>query len=157
MNRLWAPWRINYINNKEKFKGCIFCRAKKTKTDDCVIFKTKSSICMLNIYPYNNGHLLISPLRHIAEIDLLKPEEALDLFNSLKRAKGLLQKVLKPQGYNIGFNLGRSAGAGITGHLHLHLVPRWAGDTNFMPIAGNTRVISQSLAELAKRLKNAEK
>jgi ATP adenylyltransferase len=157
MDRLWAPWRINYIHSKDKFKGCIFCRAKKIKADHCVIFKTKSSICMLNIYPYNNGHLLISPLRHIGDIELLKPEEVLDLFNSLKRAKSLLQKVLKPQGYNLGFNLGRPAGAGITGHLHLHLVPRWAGDTNFMPVTGNIRVISQSLDDLAKRLKNAEK
>jgi ATP adenylyltransferase len=156
MDRLWAPWRINYIHNNDKFKGCIFCRAKKTKADPRVIFKTKSSICMLNIYPYNNGHLLISPLRHIGDIDLLRPEEVLDLFESLKRAKSLLQKVLKPQGYNLGFNLGRPAGAGITGHLHLHLVPRWSGDTNFMPVMGNARVISQSLDDLAKRLKNAE-
>jgi ATP adenylyltransferase len=157
MDRLWAPWRINYIKSKKKSKACIFCRAQKTKADKYVIFKTSSSICILNIYPYNNGHLLICPRRHISDIDFLKPQEARDLFASLKRAKGLLQKVLKPQGYNLGFNLGRAAGAGITGHLHLHLVPRWAGDTNFMPVVGNSRVISQSLAELSRRLKNAEK
>jgi ATP adenylyltransferase len=157
MNKLWAPWRINYVNAKAKTKGCIFCRAKKNKLADYVIFKTDKSICLLNIYPYNNGHLLISPLRHVADIELMSQEEILDIFRCLKRAKILLQKVLKPQGYNLGFNLGRPAGAGITGHLHLHVVPRWVGDTNFMPVTSNTKVISQSLDELSRRLKNAEK
>ncbi|MDP2831627.1 MAG: HIT domain-containing protein [Candidatus Omnitrophota bacterium] len=156
MDKLWAPWRINYLSSN-KAGGCIFCRAKKSKLTDYVIFKTKKSICLLNIYPYNNGHLLISPLRHVADIELLSEEEALDMFKCLKRSKLLLQKVLKPQGYNIGFNLGRQAGAGITGHLHLHIVPRWEGDTNFMPVIGNTKVISQSLEELSLGLKNADK
>jgi len=156
MDKLWAPWRINYVSSKIKVKGCIFCRAKRNIFNDYVIFKTKRSICLLNIYPYNNGHLLVSPLRHVADIDLLSAEEILDMFKCLKRAKGLLRKVLKPQGYNLGFNLGRLAGAGITGHLHLHIVPRWVGDTNFMPALNNTRVISQSLKELSKRLKNAD-
>ena len=156
MDKLWAPWRINYLGSKIKTKGCIFCQARKSKPKDSVIFKTKKSICLLNIYPYNNGHLLVSPLRHIADIELLSQEEILDIFESLKRAKRLLQKVLKPQGYNLGFNLGRPAGAGITGHLHLHIVPRWAGDNNFMPAINSTKVISQSLEELSKRLKNAD-
>jgi len=171
MDKLWAPWRINYISSnrpqshglasdsqsQKKTKGCIFCRAKKSSFNDYVIFKTKKSICLLNIYPYNNGHLLVSPLRHIADIELLSEGEILDMFKCLKRAKHLLQKVLKPQGYNLGFNLSRQAGAGITGHLHLHIVPRWVGDTNFMPVIGNTKVISQSLEELSRRLKNADK
>ncbi|MFH0918700.1 MAG: HIT domain-containing protein [Candidatus Omnitrophota bacterium] len=156
MDKLWAPWRINYICGN-KVKGCIFCLAKKNKPQDYVIFKTTKSICLLNIYPYNNGHLLVSPLRHIARLELISQPELLDMFKCLKRAKALLQKVLKPQGYNIGFNLGRSAGAGITGHLHLHIVPRWAGDSNFMPVIGNTKVISQSLAQLSKLLKNADR
>jgi ATP adenylyltransferase len=112
---------------------------------------------MLNIYPYNNGHLLISPLRHIRDISQLRQEEVLDLFKCLNKAKALLQKVLRPQGYNIGFNLTRTAGAGITGHLHMHVVPRWTGDTNFMPVISNTKIISQSLDELARCLKNADK
>ena len=157
MDKLWAPWRINYVSSKVKTKGCIFCQAKKNNAVGQVIFKTKRSVCLLNIYPYNNGHLLVSPLRHIADIELLSPEEILDMFASVKRAKRLLTKVLNPQGYNLGFNLGKSGGAGIIGHLHLHIVPRWAGDTNFMPVTGNTKVIAQSLGELAKRLKNAEK
>ena len=170
MDKLWAPWRINYISSKIKTKGCIFCQAKrlasrglalfsqsqKSRHNDYVIFKSKKSICLLNIYPYNNGHLLVSPLRHIADIELLSQEEILDMFECLKRAKALLQKVLKPQGYNIGFNLSRQAGAGITGHLHLHIVPRWVGDTNFMPVISNTKIISQSLNELSRLLKNAD-
>ncbi len=155
MDKLWAPWRINYINHHRR-AGCIFCRAKRNFKSDHLIFKTKRIICLLNIYPYNNGHLLISPLRHVAELEQLSEEEILDMFKSLKRAKALLKKVLKPQGYNLGINLGRQAGAGITGHLHLHIVPRWAGDTNFMPVTGRAKVISQSLAELSKLLKNAD-
>ena len=155
MDKLWAPWRINYISSKKKSKGCIFCRAKTGKSKDQVIFKTQFSIVMLNIYPYNNGHLLISPLRHISDISLLRDNEILDLFGCLNKAKDLLKKVLKPQGYNIGFNLTRIAGAGIVGHLHLHIVPRWVGDTNFMPVVFGTKIISQSLKQLARELKNA--
>jgi len=156
MDKLWAPWRINYISGKKQ-KGCLFCRVKRGAQKDHLIFKTPFNMVMLNIYPYNNGHLLIAPCRHIRDISQLREEEILDLFRCLKKAKALLQKVLKPQGYNIGFNLTRSAGAGITGHLHLHVVPRWIGDTNFMPVVSNTKIISQSLDELAQRLKNAYK
>ena len=114
-------------------------------------------MAMLNIYPYNNGHMLISPLRHIRDISQMQDDEILDLFQCLNKAKSLLQRVIKPQGYNIGFNLTRVAGAGITGHLHLHIVPRWVGDTNFMPVIFETKIISQSLDQLAKKLKNAAK
>jgi len=155
MDRLWAPWRIKYIAGKKQ-KGCVFCQAKKSAFNDYVIFKTKKTICLLNRYPYNNGHIMICPLRHVSDISKVNEEEMLDLFKSLKRAKALLQKVLKPHGYNIGFNLGRAGGAGITGHLHLHIVPRWLGDKNFMPSIAGVKVISQSLNELAKRLKNAD-
>jgi ATP adenylyltransferase len=157
MDNLWAPWRIDYVGSKKKRKGCIFCRVQKSNPHDYVIFKTKKSVCLLNIYPYNNGHILVAPLRHISDISQANETEILDLFKCLNRAKTLLQKVLKPQGYNIGINLTRWAGAGITGHLHLHIVPRWAGDTNFMPVVYNTKIISQSLDELARLLKNADK
>jgi ATP adenylyltransferase len=108
---------------------------------------------MLNIFPYNNGHVMISPLRHIRDIGQLKEAEVLDLFQTLNNAKKMLAKVLKPQGYNVGINLSRSAGAGITSHLHIHIVPRWQGDTNFMPLLSDTKVISQSLGQLYKQLK----
>jgi ATP adenylyltransferase len=152
MDRLWAPWRIEYLTGKKR-KCCIFCKAAKHKSSDYVFLKTAFSIAMLNIYPYNNGHVLISPARHVKDFNELKGEEALDLFDLLNRSKELLSKVLKPDGFNIGINLSRSAGAGIDNHMHIHIVPRWKGDTNFMPVFNNTRVISQSLDELFKLLK----
>lgn len=153
MDKLWAPWRINYVQ-KKKESGCIFCRAKSPGIKkDFVVFKTKKSMVLLNIFPYNNGHLMVAPLRHVRDISLLDDEETLDLFKSLNRAKTLLEKVLAPDGYNIGINVSRTAGAGIPGHLHIHIVPRWNGDTNFMPVLNGTKIISQSLEELHKRLK----
>jgi len=154
MDKLWAPWRINYVRGKKK-KGCIFCKAAKGSRD-YVLFRTKYSLAMLNIFPYNNGHLMVSPIRHIRDTALLKEAEMIDLLQALNKAKKLLKKVLKPQGFNIGINLERCAGAGITGHLHVHIVPRWVGDSNFMPLLAGTKVIAQSLDELYKQLKNAQ-
>jgi ATP adenylyltransferase len=155
MDKLWAPWRIKYVKAKSA-KKCVFCESAKGRRPGAVVFKTRHSMALLNIYPYNNGHLMVSPLKHIRALELLKDEELLDLMRALNKAKRLLQKVLKPQGFNIGINLERAGGAGITGHLHIHIVPRWTGDTNFMPVVFGTKVISQSLAELYKRLKDAE-
>ncbi|MCX5700125.1 MAG: HIT domain-containing protein [Candidatus Omnitrophica bacterium] len=154
MNKLWAPWRINYIRNIKQ-KGCVFCKGKGKDSKACVIFETDYARVMLNIFPYNNGHILVAPVRHVARLDQLKQKEVLGLFAALTKSQKLLDKVLKPNGYNIGINLSRSAGAGITGHLHIHIVPRWIGDTNFMPVLFGTKVISQSLDELRKQLKNA--
>jgi ATP adenylyltransferase len=156
MNKLWAPWRAKYITGK-KDKGCIFCRAAKSKSKvkSYLIFKTKHSILMLNIFPYNNGHVMVSPIRHIRDFSFLRQEEVLDLFAALNKAKKLLDKVLKPHGYNIGINISKAAGAGIAGHMHIHIVPRWIGDTNFMPVLNDAKIISQSLDELYKRLKHA--
>lgn len=156
MQRLWAPWRVKYIRSNKKNKRCIFCAAKKPGKRHYVIFKTRYSICMLNAFPYNSGHLMVSPLRHIGDIVHLKEVEAMDLFRSLQKARRLLDKVLKPQGYNIGINISKIAGSGIPGHLHLHIVPRWQGDTNFMPVLSELRVISQSLDALHKKLKYAQ-
>jgi len=164
MDKLWAPWRIKYIaGNKQK--GCIFCKNLKVfskikkisgkKENDYIIFKNKHSFCILNIFPYNNGHLMIAPMRHIKELSELTCQETLDLFKTVDLSKKLLDKVLKPQGYNIGINISKSAGAGILGHLHIHIVPRWQGDTNFMPVLYNTKIISQSLEQLYKLLKKA--
>ena len=156
MNRLWAPWRINYIRAKKE-KKCLFCKSQKASSDSFVIFKTKHAIVLLNIFPYNNGHLMVSPLRHVRDIALLKEGEILDLIRATNRARFLLDKVLKPEGYNIGMNISEVAGAGIAGHLHIHVVPRWRGDTNFMPVLSNTKIISQSLRELYRQLRNAQK
>ncbi|MFA5410322.1 MAG: HIT domain-containing protein [Candidatus Omnitrophota bacterium] len=155
MDKLWAPWRINYIKKVKKQKGCLFCRSAKSKKDKHRVFKTKFSVCILNIFPYNNGHLMVSPKRHINDLAQLKKEELLDLMAALNKAKALLDRALKPQGYNIGLNMGGISGAGISGHLHIHIVPRWKGDTNFMPVLYQTKVISQSLGELLKLLKHA--
>ena len=156
MDRLWAPWRINYIKAK-KPKKCLFCQSQKSAAGRFVIFKTKHAIVLLNIFPYNNGHLLVSPLRHTRDIAYLKEAEILDLIKAVNRAKALLDKVLKPEGYNIGINISAVAGAGIAGHVHIHIVPRWRGDTNFMPVVSNTKIVSQSLRELYQQLKNAQK
>lgn len=152
--RLWAPWRIQYIKKFKKEKGCLFCRAFKSKNNakNLVIFRLEKSLSMLNLYPYNNGHLLIAPQRHVPTLEMLKADEIADLMQCLNKAKLLLDKTIKPQGYNIGCNINRIAGAGFDQHLHIHLVPRWTGDANFMTAACNTRVISQSLDELFREL-----
>lgn len=156
---LWAPWRIKYVKSALKNKNkCIFCEALKTKNsdNDYVIFRTKHSFAILNIFPYNNGHVMVAPIRHAKDLSYLKEAQILDLMRAIGKIRALLDKTLKPHGYNIGMNISRSAGAGIPGHLHVHVVPRWVGDTNFMPITAGTRVISQSLQELYKQLKNAQ-
>ena len=155
MDKLWAPWRINYVRNTKQ-KRCIFCGPAAKKSKDYVVFKTVYAKVMLNIYPYNNGHILISPRRHVRDLSQLKKEEMLGLFQAVTKTQKLLDKVLKPDGYNIGINLSKAAGAGITGHLHIHILPRWVGDTNFMPVLFNTKIISQSLDALYKQLKNAQ-
>ncbi len=154
MDKLWAPWRLKYIQAK-KIKGCIFCRGLKNPKAAYVVFKTKFSFCMLNIYPYNNGHLMVSPIRHMGDLSKLKEAEMLDLFKSVNKAKLLLDKVLKPKGYNLGVNIGSVAGAGVLDHLHIHIVPRYLGDTNFMPVISSTKVLSQSLEDLHKKLAHA--
>ncbi len=154
MDKLWAPWRIRYIKNTaKKDKACVFCRAVKRPGADYSVFRTLHSTVRLNIYPYNNGHLLVSPKRHIGDLSGLTSQETLDLWAAVEYARAALERVLKPEGFNIGVNLGRSAGAGITGHVHIHIVPRWNGDTNFMPVLYGAKIISQSLDELRKQLR----
>lgn len=136
---LWAPWRSKYIYSRKK-KRCIFCRP-----DDYVIEKTKYSFSMLNIYPYNNGHTMVAPRRHVKSIEYLSEKEVCDLMALVVKTKKILDKKLRPHGYNIGFNIGKAAGAGFAGHMHIHIVPRWEGDTNFMPMISDTKVLSDSL------------
>ena len=154
---LWAPWRIEYITDTAKNEGCIFCE-KSAEQDDrtnLIVHRGKTAFVIMNRYPYNNGHLLIVPNRHTAEMASLSDEEKIELINLLQYAQEVLEEVMKPQGFNIGMNLGRLAGAGITDHLHFHVVPRWGGDTNFMPIIGSTKVISEALSDTYKKIKNA--
>lgn len=154
MDQLLAPWRIGYCKTFKKEKGCLFCRVFKSKKDkaNLVVLRSAHSLALLNLYPYTNGHIMVAPARHAKSLDLLNDQEILDLFKLLNRAQELLKRVLKPDGYNIGLNIGRAGGAGFDQHLHVHIVPRWFGDTNFMPTLTQTKIISQSLAHLYEEL-----
>jgi len=149
-NILWAPWRMGYIRENDGKKGCFLCRAIKSREDkkNFVLYRSKSAFVILNTFPYNNGHLMVVPNRHTASIEKIKEEEERELFFLLKASVRILKKVIAPHGFNIGINLGEVAGAGVAGHLHFHIVPRWKGDTNFMPVISSSKVISQSLKEL---------
>jgi ATP adenylyltransferase len=155
--KLWAPWRINYVRSTaDKESGCFICNHIENPRDDdanLVLWRSPNCITVLNRYPYNNGHLLIAPLRHIADFDDADDEELLELNKLVREAKNALSRTIEPHGFNVGLNFGRCAGAGLPGHLHVHLVPRWNGDTNFMSVCSETDVISQSLYELLEQLK----
>jgi ATP adenylyltransferase len=156
---LWAPWRIEYIENAEKPSGCIFC-LKPRETDDranLIACRGKSAFVIMNRYPYNSGHLMVVPMRHTADLAVLGDDEKLELFELLVASQRALTDVMRPQGFNIGMNLGRSAGAGIADHLHFHVVPRWNGDTNFMPVLGHTKVVSEGLDQTWSKLVEAFK
>lgn len=146
---LWAPWRIEYIRGP-KGQGCVFCEAQQGGDDreNLVLLRGARSFAILNRYPYTAGHLMVVPIRHVAGPEDLTPEEAAELWQQMVRAKAALQEVFHPDGFNVGFNLGHAAGAGVKDHLHLHVVPRWTGDTNFMPVLGAVRVISEHLTEI---------
>ena len=160
MKQLWAPWRSTYINVKPGHKKrCFLCEALKSTNDrkNLLVKRGKKCLVMMNLFPYNAGHLLISPKAHKANLEDLTPEEIKELLELAIEMKLALTKVLKPDGFNMGFNIGAVAGAGLVGHLHLHLVPRWGGDTNFMPVLSETKVISQSLNLLYKKLHQVSK
>jgi len=154
MKRLWAPWRAKYILNK-KGKECIFCQKSKEAKDEenYILLRGKKCLVVLNIFPYNNGHLMIAPYRHISSIEELGKEEAAEMMEVLSRMIVLLKEVLHPEGFNVGINLGDVAGAGIVDHLHLHIVPRWKGDCTFMPVLSETKVISEALKKTYEKLK----
>ena len=147
--RLWAPWRRTYLVQTPP-RHCIFCVAKRSRADrrHRVVSRGTLVFALLNRYPYNNGHLLIAPYRHVGQLEMITALEWTDLLRMTQALTTRLRRTLHSQAFNLGLNLGRAAGAGIPGHLHLHVVPRWNGDTNFMPILADTKVISQSLGEL---------
>jgi len=153
---LWAPWRINYIQALDKTDECFICRNRDHPEDDqanLVLWRSPRSIVVLNRFPYNNGHLLVAPARHIAGLDQADDEELLEMMHLIRESQKVLLLAIKPHGFNVGMNFGRCAGAGLPDHLHAHVVPRWSGDTNFMSVCGNVDVISQSLVELLDLLK----
>lgn len=145
MERIWAPWRMSYVSNNTSHQGCIFCPSERGDRERLILARSDNSLMMLNRYPYTCGHLMVAPLRHLAELDDLEDAELLDLMNLLRKGRSLLQRVVNPDGFNIGLNLGKAAGAGVEEHLHIHVVPRWNGDSNFMTVVGDVRVIPEGL------------
>lgn len=153
MKQLWAPWRIEFIEgNKEE--SCIFCPPSIDKNaDGLVLYRGPLSSVVLNKYPYNSGHILVSPTTHTDDLGALSDDEQLQMMKLIVRSKRALTEEMAPEGFNVGMNIGRAAGAGITEHLHWHVVPRWNGDVNFMPIMSETRVIPEHLKKTAERLR----
>ncbi len=157
---LWAPWRVEYIQGLSESSVCFICHDLDNPQDDdknLVLWRSDRSIVVLNRFPYNNGHLLIAPARHIADLEQASDEELLELTKLIRESKKALSLAIKPHGFNVGMNFGRCGGAGLPGHFHIHIVPRWEGDTNFMNVCSDTNVVSQSLTELLKQLKQISK
>lgn len=154
--RLWAPWRLEYIRGP-KAGECIFCRAVEAGDDEkyAVVHRGEHSFVILNTYPYNNGHVMVAPYVHEPTIEPLDDATLLEMMQLVKRSMAALQRIYRPEGFNIGINQGNVAGAGIEEHVHQHVVPRWGGDTNFMPVIGNARVLPQSLSDSWNELRRA--
>jgi len=154
MDRLWAPWRLAYVTAAPApSTDCIFCDAFESADAELTVFRGAHAFVILNLYPYNNGHLMVVPNRHLNALALLTRDEQHDMMALTTLSEMVLTEEFHPQGINVGINLGRAAGAGIENHLHIHLVPRWAGDTNFMTAIGETRVLPEDLRQTAKRLR----
>jgi len=159
MESLYAPWRIQYILSPKPAaaEGSIFTQIAQSSDDEAnlVIARDRTCFALLNKYPYTGGHLMVVPYKHTPDLHGLTDEEMADLMKLARRCQDALSAVMKPQGFNIGINLGKIAGAGIEGHLHVHIVPRWSGDTNFMPVIANTTVLPEALTDLAAKLRAA--
>jgi ATP adenylyltransferase len=157
MERLWAPWRMEYIGSAREGEdeGCLFCEKPKEGDDEkaLIVSRSELSFAILNKYPYNSGHLMVAPFRHVGELEEVKDDESLDMERLLQRCIKALKEAMQPEGFNIGMNLGVVAGAGIPDHLHWHLVPRWTGDTNFMPIVSQTKVLPEMLSESLQQIR----
>jgi ATP adenylyltransferase len=154
MEHIWAPWRIAFIEKVESRQGCFLCEKPKMDDDrtNLILYRGKYNYILLNSYPYNPGHLMIAPYRHTGQLEELTDEESAEHIRLVQLGVKLLTSVLKPGGYNVGMNLGKVAGAGIADHIHSHIVPRWQGDTNFMPIIADTKVVPQALDESYTKL-----
>jgi ATP adenylyltransferase len=154
MKHIWAPWRIKYIETN-KMEGCFLCEKSRQDNDveNYILHRGKKSFVILNSYPYNPGHLMVAPYRHVATLEGLAKDELLEHFEMVSLCLKALRGAFNPAGFNIGINVGRVAGAGLEGHIHTHVVPRWQGDTNFMPVLSDVRVLPEALAESYQKLK----
>jgi ATP adenylyltransferase len=152
---IWAPWRAAFILS-EKEKGCILCNRLRMKDSvkNLILYRGETCAVIMNKFPYNTGHLMVIPNRHISQLEKLNEAEAAEFFDLIRKSVVIIKKALKPQSMNVGMNLGRGAGAGIPGHLHMHIVPRWRGDTNFMPVIGKTHVVSIPLEPIYEKLRS---
>jgi len=154
LERLWSPWRLAYVSGSGEPQGCVFCDAQAdAHAAPLVLHRGASCFVILNLYPYNNGHLMVVPNRHVATLSLATPEELSEMMRLTQAAEAAVTEAYRPQGINVGMNLGRPAGAGIADHMHIHVVPRWTGDTNFMSVVGNVRVLPEDLDQTATRLR----
>jgi ATP adenylyltransferase len=153
MERLWAPWRLEYIRSADEEPGCVFCRAADLSDEEgLVVHRDELAFVLLNKYPYAGGHVMVAPYRHCGDLRELTRDEALAIHGLVATGVDVLDAVMQPQGYNLGWNLGRVAGAGVVDHVHEHVVPRWAGDTNFMPVLADVKVMPEALSETRRRL-----
>lgn len=159
MERLYSPWRSQYIETYDKIEGCFLCNAYKSKEDEknLVVYRGKNSFVIMNLFPYNAGHLMVCPNEHIGDFTKLDEDILCEISLLTQKMVKVLKKALNPDGFNLGYNLGRTAGAGLEGHLHNHIVPRWNGDANFMPVIGEVKVISQDLKDIYYKIKEALK
>jgi ATP adenylyltransferase len=154
VERLWSPWRLAYVTGTSDAQGCVFCEALASESAaPLVLFRGDTCYVILNLYPYNNGHLMVVPNRHVASLAECSVAELGEMMELTRRAEIALAEAYRPQGLNVGINLGRSAGAGVVDHVHIHAVPRWTGDTNFMSVIGQVRVLPEELDETARRLR----
>lgn len=153
MDHLWSPWRLKYVTATPSTADCVFCDAGAAAEHELVVVRGPLAFVILNLFPYNNGHLMVVPRRHVGSLSALSAAELTELMALTRDAEIALNEAYQPQGINVGINLGRPAGAGIVDHVHIHLVPRWTGDTNFMSVIGETRVLPEELGTTAQRLR----
>jgi ATP adenylyltransferase len=153
VKQLWAPWRLEYIEQADEQEGCVFCRALAADDETgLVVQRGERAFVLLNKFPYASGHLMVAPNRHEGEFEELEREEAAEIHLLASAALGALAQTMSPQGFNLGWNLGRIAGAGVVDHVHMHVVPRWAGDTNFMPVLADVKVLPETLEEARRKI-----
>ena len=157
MNHLWSPWRMTYIEKNEKESGCVFCnaQAKADSAENLIAFRGKNAYVILNRFPYTSGHLMVIPFEHVSSLEDLKSETRAEMMELASHCTTILRKVYRTESFNMGINIGEAAGAGVLGHVHIHIVPRWAGDTNFMSTTGGTRVLPEALEDTYQRVKEA--
>ena len=157
MDYLWTPWRYSYITTADKVEGCIFCQKLALNDDEkaLIVCRGKHNFIILNAYPYTSGHVMVVPYQHTDELQKLEPETAREMMDLTRKLEGVLRSLYYPDGINLGMNIGKAAGAGVKGHIHMHVLPRWVADANFMTVIGETRMLPEDLEVTWKRMREA--